>query len=339
MLCSPQRLQRPWQGHEEPAPSRPLAAYEPDCYLCPGNERANGHRNPDYSGTFAFDNDYPALLGAPPPVAPASGAPSWRRWMPAAGACRVVCFSPRHDLSLARMSSPDREAVVATWRTEVAALAQRPEIASVQLFENNGAMMGCSNPHPHCQIWGTDHIPSIPLRLQRSQGRYLGSHGTDLLGDYLTSELDLGVRLVCENDEWVALVPFWAIWPFETMVVPRRRVTSIARLDPNQGLALAALLGELHTRYDNLFHTPFPYSVGWHQAPSDGSPDAAWRLHATYQPPLLRSAHIRKFLVGYELNAEPQRDLTPEAAAEALRSQSRRHYLVDGSPSTGPHER
>jgi UDPglucose--hexose-1-phosphate uridylyltransferase len=330
VLCSPQRLDRPWQGREEPDPPPALPSYEPSCYLCPGNQRANRRRNPRYTGTFAFDNDFPALLALEPPaVAPAASAPPLR-WMPAAGVCRVVCFSPRHDLPLARMSSGAREAVVDAWCEETVALAARPEIAYVQLFENNGSMMGCSNPHPHCQIWGTDHVPTIPARLRVAQERHLRAHGADLLGAYLTEELAGGDRLVCQNQAWVALVPFWAVWPFETVVVPRRRVTSFGELELDQRQALAALLGELHTRYDNLFRTPFPYSVGWHPSPCDGASDAGWRLHATYHPPLLRSARVRKFLVGYELNAEPQRDLTAEAAAAALRSQSTHHYLGDG---------
>lgn len=328
VLCSPHRLARPWLGHEEEAQGAPPPRYDPSCYLCPGNPRAGGARNPTYSGTFAFDNDFPALL-APVGAATPSEETLLRR-MPAAGFCRVLCFSPRHDLSMARLSSVARLGVVDAWCAETQALASRPEIRHVQLFENHGELMGCSNPHPHCQVWATDHVPTMPARRLGTQQAHLASHGRDLLGDYLEVELRHHARVVCQNEAWVALVPFWAVWPFEVLLVPRRLVGDLPSLTPDDRHALADLLGELHTRYDNLFRVPFPYSMAWHGQPYGEHPTPAWRLHASYSPPLLRSARVRKFLVGYEMSAEPQRDLTAEEAAAALRATSTRHYLAAG---------
>lgn len=245
---------------------------------------------------------------------------------PAHGVCRVLCFSPRHDLTLARMTPAALRLVVDAWDRETQALAAREGIRYVQVFENKGAMMGCSNPHPHGQIWATDHIPTIPARKLAAQQRYLAAHGRDLLGDYLTRELELGQRVVCENDHWVTLVPFWAVWPFETMIVPRRRVADVASLAEAERDALASMLAAVTVRYDNLFRCSFPYSLGWHGRPVDGEAHPGCRLHASILPPLLRSATVRKFLVGYELTAEPQRDLTPEQAAARLRELSAQHY-------------
>jgi UDPglucose--hexose-1-phosphate uridylyltransferase len=377
VLCSPHRLNRPWQGSIEPAPRPAGQTYDPNCYLCPGNERAGGHRNPDYAHVYAFDNDFPALLmsssadganltgndfrtrhagdgerGAPrgaeaTPVIGALGrAPrgvvrrqdpprrgfetAYRDLLhadPAHGVCRVLCFSPHHELTLARMPVSDIALVVDAWAEEVERLGRDPNLQYVQVFENKGEMMGASNPHPHGQIWATAHVPMVSARKTASQRAYFASHRRDLLGDYLVRELAAGERIVAANDHWVVLVPFWAVWPFETMILPRRKVADLPSLEREERGALAAIMRELLVRYDNLFETPFPYTMGWHGQPL-GDPDPAWRLHATYNPPLLRSATVRKFLVGFEQMAEPQRDLTAEQAAQRLRSLSSKHYLT-----------
>jgi UDPglucose--hexose-1-phosphate uridylyltransferase len=326
VLVSPQRLERPWLGHEEAPETPDLPAHDPSCYLCPGNERAGGARNPRYTSTFGFDNDFPALLrDAPPGMEAEDGGLLVAR--PERGICRVLCFTPRHDLTIARMDVASLRRVVDAWAAETATLAAREDVAWVQLFENKGALMGCSNPHPHCQVWATAHVPTLPLRKLRAQRTYYEGRRRDLLGDYLERELRAGVRIVCENADWVALVPFWAVWPFETMLLPRRRVRALFELEPHERDALAEIVQRLTVRYDNLFRCSFPYSMGWHGADRGHADDPALRLHAVYLPPLLRSSSVRKFLVGYELAAEPQRDLTPEAAAARLREQEERHYL------------
>ena len=325
VLVSPHRLERPWQGQvEKPhAPTRP--AYDPGCYLCPGNLRANGERNPAYGATYAFDNDFPALLPDAPSAPPA--ADDLFVAEPQPGRCRVVCFSPRHDLTLARMDTAGIRAVVDTWVEEVDRLARERGIRYAQVFENKGAAMGCSNPHPHGQIWASATVPHIPARKLAMQRRYAERHGRDLLGDYLTRELALGDRVACRNDAWAAVVPFWAVWPFETMVMPVRKVDDLRALESDERDQLADILRRLTARYDNLFQCSFPYSMGWHGRPLDGQACPGCRLHAVFFPPLLRSASVRKFLVGYEMTGEPQRDLTAESAAERLRGQSDVHYL------------
>ena len=300
-----------------PPASRALPAHDPGCYLCPGNVRANGQRNPAYATTFVFDNDFPALLESSAPI---EDAHPLLRAEPATGVCRVICFTPRHDLTLAHMSPAEIRPVVDTWVGQVEELGARDDIGYVQIFENKGEMMGCSNPHPHGQVWATRHVPMYPSRRSAAQRRYFNEHGRDLLGDYLLAELDVVDRVVCANAHWVVVVPFWAVWPFETMIVPRRRVSDLPSLAPEERDALADALADLNGRYDALFQTSFPYSMGWHGRPTDGGEHPWWRLHATYAPPLLRSASVRKFLVGYELTAEPQRDITAEAAAARLRS-------------------
>ncbi|HVX41228.1 MAG TPA: UDP-glucose--hexose-1-phosphate uridylyltransferase [Gemmatimonadaceae bacterium] len=315
VLCSPQRLERPWQGRVEASSIASRAPYEPDCYLCPGNVRARGERNPPYEHTFAFDNDFPALDVA------ARGEPrpgELLRSEPETGRCRVLCFTPRHDLSLSRMPVRDITLVVDAWGAECDALASSPDIGYVQLFENRGELMGCSNPHPHAQIWATAHVPTIPARKAESQSRYFAAHGSDLLGDYLERELAERSRIVVENEHWAVIVPFWAVWPFQTMVIPRRRVGVLSQLSPEERASLAAVLRDLTSRYDNLFACEFPYSMGWASALVGHEADPSWRLHAEFLPPLLRSATVRKFVVGYELMAEHQRDLTAEDAAARL---------------------
>jgi UDPglucose--hexose-1-phosphate uridylyltransferase len=319
VLCSPQRLDRPWQGQEESPPPASLPAYDPACYLCPGNERAGGARNPRYTSTFAFDNDFPALTAEGSTEDFGDGELLVARG--ARGLCRVVCFSPRHDLTLGEMAVPEIRLVVDAWADEVSRLGERDFVSYVQVFENKGAMMGCSNPHPHCQVWATEHVPHIPARKLAAQRRYHEANQRDLLGDYLEGELRRGERIVCANEHWVVLVPFWAVWPFETMLIPRRRVPDLPSLGPAEREALAPILWDLNRRYDRLFRCPFPYSMGWHGRPTDGDEHHYWRLHAAYFPPLLRSATVRKFLVGYEMTAEPQRDIAPEEAAARLRAQ------------------
>jgi UDPglucose--hexose-1-phosphate uridylyltransferase len=324
VLCSPHRLQRPWQGQVEDEPPEARPRYDASCYLCPGNVRANGERNPAYTATFAFDNDFAALLPESP-VEPVNDE-GLLVAQPATGRCRVLCFSPRHDLTLAEMDAPAIRPVVDAWAREVETIGRDPAIRYVQVFENKGAMMGCSNPHPHCQVWATGHVPVVPARKLATQRAHYERHGRDLVGDYLEKELAANERLVCRNDHWVALVPFWAVWPFEAMLVPARRVADLPSLSGGERDSLADLLRRVSVRYDNLFRTSFPYSMACHGRPTDGQEHPWWRLHAVYFPPLLRSATVRKFLVGYELAAEPQRDLTAEDAAARLRAQPETHY-------------
>jgi len=324
VLCSPHRLERPWQGQTEAVAEERLPAYDPACYLCPGNLRANGERNPAYPATFAFDNDFPALLPGGSSERTDEGGLLVAE--AAQGRCRVVCFSPRHDLTLAVMDAPSIRGVVDAWAEEVERLEAEPGTAYVQLFENKGAMMGCSNPHPHCQAWATGHVPLLPSRKLASQRAYFERHRRDLLGDYLERERAHGERIVCANAHWTALVPFWAVWPFETMVIPSRRVGDLPALAGEERDALADVLRRLTVRYDNLFRCSFPYSMGWHGRPAGGGDHPCWRLHAVAFPPLLRSATVRKFLVGFELTAEPQRDLTAETAAARLRELPEEHY-------------
>ena len=319
VLCSPHRLQRPWQGQVEDEAPETRPAYDPSCYLCPGNLRANGERNPRYTATFAFDNDFAALL-PDSPIAPVN-EDGLLVAEPATGRCRVLCFSPRHDLTLAEMDAPAIRPVVDAWAREVQVIGANPAIRYVQVFENKGAMMGCTNPHPHCQVWATSYVPVGPRASSRR--RRPTSSGTAATSWATTSRRSSRPeRIVCRNDHWVALVPFWAVWPFEVMLVPVRRVGDLPSLTGAERDALADALRRVSVRYDNLFRTSFPYSMGFHGRPTDGEEHPEWRLHAVYFPPLLRSATVRKFLVGFELTAEPQRDLTAEDAASRLRAQA-----------------
>lgn len=324
VLVSPHRMERPWQGQEEESPPDDRPAYDPDCYLCPGNRRAGNARNPDYRHTYVFDNDFAALL--PQPVAGPHAGPGLLQTAPARGICRVVCFSPRHDLTLARLSVVEIRRVIDVWASETDFLGAESFINYVQVFENRGAMMGASNPHPHGQIWSTDHIPNEPSRELASQAAYLAAHGRQLLLDYLDMELQHGERVVSANDTWVVVVPFWAVWPFETLVLPRRAAASLPELTGAERDDLAEILKATTIRYDNLFEVSFPYSMGWHQHPTNGATYPGWVLHAHFYPPLLRSATVRKFMVGFELLAEPQRDLTAERAAQRLRDLPTSHF-------------
>ncbi len=325
VLVSPHRTQRPWLGEIEKTATPAAAAYDPQCYLCPGNRRAHGEVNPAYRQSFVFDNDYPALEpGAREDQIDRAGL-IVARGEP--GLCRVVCYSPRHDLALSRMAVDDICQVVATWSEQYRELGARPGIQAVQVFENSGALMGASNPHPHGQIWATLSLPNEMAKELASQTAYREKRRSCLLCDYLRLERESGERLVFENDHFSVLVPFWAVWPFETMVLPRRHVGAIGECSAAEQRGLAEALSCLAIRYDNLFETPFPYSMGFHQRPTDAARHPEWHLHAHFYPPLLRSATVRKFMVGFELLGSPQRDITAEAAAARLRGLSPTHYL------------
>ena len=315
VLVSPHRSLRPWQGQSEIPETEDRPPYDPGCNLCAGNTRASGVRNPDYSGPYVFDNDFPALLKDTPPDED-NASPLFRS-RTVRGTSRVICFSERHDLSLPALPVEAISRVVDVWISEYEALAQ--DYAWVAIFENKGAMMGCSNPHPHGQIWASDFIPSEVVREDRAQEAYLAETGQNLLVSYCEEEQSRETRVVVENDDWIAVVPFWAVWPFETLVIPKQHRARLTDLSTRERDTLAEILKRLCTRYDGLFQTEFPYSMGWHGAPPGLEETAHWQLHAHFYPPLLRSATIRKFLVGYEMLAEPQRDLTAEQAAARLR--------------------
>ena len=324
MLVSPHRTKRPWLGQIEKLPLENRPAHDPKCYLCPGNERAGGETNPPYTSTFVFTNDFAALL---PDTPDAVASHPLLETSSARGTCRVVCFSPRHDLTLPEMSLQDTRRVVDIWGEQVIDLGQ--SYRWVQVFENKGAAMGASNPHPHGQIWASNFLPNEPAKEDLHQQAYYQQHGSPLLVDYAALEAERGERVIVENADWIAVVPYWAVWPFEILLLPRRHVLHLPLLDDPQRDALADILKRLLTKYDNLFETSFPYSMGWHGAPTgDRLADDVdyWQLHAHFYPPLLRSATVRKFMVGYELLAEAQRDLTAEQAAERLRSLPEKHY-------------
>lgn len=316
VLVSPHRTQRPWQGELEVSAAESLLSYDPSCYLCPGNVRANGERNPQYAATRAFDNDYPALL--PEPVATPAPEPLFQAESES-GLCRVLCFSPRHDLSLARM---DREAILSVikmWTEQYREVGALPFVNWVQIFENRGAIMGASNPHPHGQLWAQQTLPNEAMKEQSAQLAYREAHGSCLLCDYARSEIERGERVVFSNEHFAVFVPFWAVWPFETLLVSRTHVTALDEVETAARTDFAEAIATIAQEYDALFGVPFPYSMGFHQRPTDGQEHSEWHLHAHYYPPLLRSATIRKFFVGYELLAQPQRDITPEEAAARLR--------------------
>ena len=324
VLVSPHRTKRPWQGQvEDPAPDdRPR--HDPGCYLCPGNERAGGVANPDYDGTFVFQNDFSALL----PDVPAGGMHEHELLVSESesGLCRVICFSPRHDLTLAEMNVGSIRGVVDLWAEQYEELGALDDINHVQIFENKGSVMGCSNPHPHGQIWAQRSIPGEPAKELEQMRRHYAKNGTTLLCDYLEVEIERQERIVCGNEHFVALVPFWAVWPFEILVLCRRKAANLTELGSAERDSLADILKRVTTRYDNLFRCSFPYSAGLHQAPTDGEPHPEWDLHMHFFPPLLRSATVKKFMVGYEMLANPQRDITPEASAARLRELSEVHF-------------
>ena len=324
VLVSPHRTKRPWQGQVERLPEEQRPTYDPNCYLCPGNTRAGETRNPAYDSTYVFTNDFAALL---PDVPAAEYNPNpLLHAHTTRGTCRVICFSPRHDLTLPLMSPEAIRRVVDLWATQIEDLGRT--YRWVQVFETKGAIMGTSNAHPHGQVWAGDALPNEPFKEDRQQRAYFEAHGRPMLVDYAKLEADLGERIVVENDTWLAVVPYWAYWPFETLVLPRRHVLRLPDLTDAERDGLAALLKRLLTRYDNLFETAFPYGSGWHGAPTDGGDYPYWQLHAHYYPPLLRSATVKKFVASYELLGEVQRDLTAEHVADRLRALSDVHYRL-----------
>ncbi len=324
VLVSPHRARRPWQGQQEPADDAARPAHDAGCYLCAGNARVNGERNPDYAGSFVFGNDFAALMDEVPPVPDVGDA--LLQMQPARGSCRVICFSPDHGKSLPELALPALRGVVDTWCEQSAELGARHRW--VQVFENKGAAMGCSNPHPHGQVWASDHLPNEAATEDARQRDWQQAHGRPLLLAYAEKEAANGERLVLATAHWLAVVPWWATWPFETLLLPRFAVQRLPQLGDAQRDDLALALQGLTTRYDNLFSTSFPYSMGWHGAPFDAAdaPAPHWQLHAHFYPPLLRSATVRKFMVGFEMLAEAQRDLTPEQAAQRLREADGPHY-------------
>ncbi|MCL1037224.1 UDP-glucose--hexose-1-phosphate uridylyltransferase [Shewanella submarina] len=323
VLVSPHRNNRPWQGAVEAVAGEELPVYESDCPLCPGNERANGELNADYQHTFVFTNDFGAIKPGPVPSTVEFSHPL-ARFEPVDGVCRVVCFSPDHSKTLADMAIDDITRVVYTWRQHYLELSNH--YPCIHIFENKGAAMGCSQPHPHGQIWAHQHRSSEIEKENACQAAYFSEEASCLLDDYLQMELADGSRTVAENNHWIVVVPYWAKWPFETLLLTKSGLTDMGQLDEQQVEALAAILSELTIRYDNLFRCRFPYSMGWHNAPGDMEDKSHWRLHAHFYPPLLRSATVKKFMVGYEMLAESQRDLTPERAAHLLREVSGVHY-------------
>lgn len=324
VLVSPQRTQRPWQGEVGTVAAFGNVHHDPACYLCPGNARAGGAQTPVYEHVYVFDNDYAAILPTAPQNMPTPSP--LLRGEPEHGRCRVLCFHPDHSLTLARMELPDIERVVEAWTGQEKELSADPSIAYVQIFENRGAMMGASNPHPHGQIWATGHVPDEPAAEAVAQAAYLAEHGTSLLLTYAALEAEQEMRVVCGNDEFLCVVPWWAVWPFETLILPRTAVSSLQSFSAGQRAGLADILRQTTTRYDNLFETNFPYTMGFHGAPCDGAEHPGFQWHAHFYPPLLRSATVRKFMVGFEMLGMPQRDITAEGAAERLRAVPPLHF-------------
>lgn len=324
ILVSPHRSKRPWQGQVEKAPREERPSYDEKCYLCPTNERIGGENNPDYKDTFVFTNDFSALLKDTPEGGLNEGdlfqAESDK------GVCKVICFSPRHDLTVPEMDVPSIRKVVDVWCDEFKTLGAINYVNYVQIFENKGATMGCSNPHPHGQIWSSKLIPNEITKEIGTQKAYLAKHGKTLLEDYVRKELEKKERILAENDTFVALIPFWAVWPFEAMILPKRAVATVLDLTNQERTDFADMYKQLTVMYDNLFEVSFPYSAGIHQAPSDGQAHPEWHMHMHFYPPLLRSATVKKFMVGYEMLAGPQRDITAEGAAQRLRDVSKTHY-------------
>jgi len=322
ILVSPHRLQRPWQGQVGTQEPEHLPEYDPGCYLCPGNSRANDEHNPDYQGAFVFDNDFPALT-IDSDVAVSTNPLFASR--PESGRCRVICYTERHDLRLATMSTDDLCAAIEAMTTEFKELDRQDDIGYVQVFENRGEMMGCSNAHPHAQVWATQNLPTEVVKELVAQSDYLAEHGAPLLIDYLQAELEEGARIIFKNECFVAMVPYWATWPYEALILPRRLVAAPDELHADEIASLALMLKTVLSSYDTLFSTSAPYSMGLHARPSDGASHPEWQFHVHIYPPLLRSATVRKHLVGFEMLGMPQRDLTPEVAAEALREAIQRH--------------
>lgn len=326
ILVSPHRTKRPWQGKQEVNTSANLVKYDPKCYLCPGNIRANGEKNPNYTSTYVFKNDFSALLNSNEIELSDEKAPEYKtakgivKEIVEVGECRVVCFSPRHDLTLPDMIQPEIEKVIDTWVKQYWELSLDRDIAHIQIFENKGEIMGCSNPHPHCQIWAQKNIPTIPLRELESQKKYFRKNKTYMLIDYLKWEIEQKERLVYENEDWGVVVPHWAVWPFETLIIPKIKIACLFDFKDKHIQTFADAMLNITRKYDQIFQVSFPYSMGIHQIPVDKKNYDGVILHQHFFPPLLRSATVKKFMVGYEMTSEPQRDITPESAAEILRN-------------------
>lgn len=323
VLVSPHRTKRPWQGKKDAKSALETKSYDASCYLCPTNTRASGDINPDYEGTYSFTNDFAALMPMKSEQEYTNGLLQAKT---ESGICKVICFSPNHALTLPLMSVEQITQVVKLWKKEYEELGQKEEINHVQIFENKGAIMGCSNPHPHGQIWAQSSIPEQVLKKQSQQLEFWSKNSKSLLQAYLEQELEIKERILLTNEHFVALVPYWAVWPYETMIIPRKHYQDINQLNKEEEIAFASIIKELTTLYDNLFETSFPYSSGIHQRPTDGKSHDEWHFHMSFYPPLLRSAEVKKFMVGYEMFANPQRDITAETAAENLRKLPRIHY-------------
>ena len=324
ILVSPQRAKRPWQGQNEAISDEKKPEYDETCYLCPGNHRITGGTNPNYENCYVFDNDFPALLKDE--VSSDVTQEDLFKINPERGINRVICFSPKHNVTLAEMQVPEIENVVRVWKEQYLELGAISYINHVQIFENKGSVMGCSNPHPHGQIWAQSSLPTQVKRTQDNLLKYFQKTEKSLLKDYLESELQKKERIIAENEHFVLLVPFWATWPYETMIISKRHFSSIAEITEEEIKSYAEMIQIITVKYDNLFKTSFPYSAGIHQAPTDGLDHEEWHFHMHFYPPLLRSATVKKFMVGYELLAEAQRDLTAEQSAEILRNLSIQHY-------------
>jgi UDPglucose--hexose-1-phosphate uridylyltransferase len=324
VLVSPQRTNRPWQGEVSSFEENVLPAYDPNCYLCPRNKRANGDINPDYESSFVFTNDFSSILEKIP--ASSLNTDDLLIARNEVGICRVVNFSPRHDLTLAEMTEDEIQKVILTWKEEFKELSKNPKINHVQIFENKGPIMGNSNPHPHCQIWAQESIPTEPEKELKHFAKYFRKNNRSILSGYLKLERKLDERIVYENSFFVVLVPFWATWPYETIIISKKKFASLLEFKSNEIKGFANAIKVITVKYDNLFKTSFPYSSGIHQAPTDGKQHNEWHFHMHFFPPLLRSASIKKYMVGYEMLAEPQRDITPEVSAKVLRDLPMVHY-------------
>lgn len=324
VLVSPQRTKRPWQGEISAANEIVRTKYDPECYLCPGNKRANGEINPKYKNTFVFTNDFSSLLEKIP--SDGRNANDLLVTRNEIGICRVVNFSPRHDLTLAEMKEVEIQTLIETWKSEFKTLSEHPKINHVQIFENKGAIMGNSNPHPHCQIWAQESIPTEPVKELKQFEQYYRKNNRSLLSDYLKLEMQLKERIVYENSLFVVLVPFWATWPYETMIISKKKYADLLAFKSEEIKSFANAIKVITVKYDNLFQTSFSYSSGIHQAPTDGKSYKEWHFHMHFFPPLLRSASVKKYMVGYEMLAEPQRDITPEVSANVLRELPNIHY-------------
>ena len=327
ILVSPHRAKRPWQGQNETISTEKRPEYDAECYLCPGNVRANGLQNPDYKDCFVFENDF-AAMKQEEIAFEQDEKPTFFKSQPERGISRVVCFSPRHDLTLPEMEVEDIEKIIRTWQKEYISLGKFDYINHVQIFENKGSVMGCSNPHPHGQIWAQSSLPTQVAKTQASFKAYFDKNKSSLLGDYLKQELEQKERIVLENEHFVVLVPFWAVWPYEVMIISKRHLGRITDLTDEEVKAYADIMKAITIKYDNLFSTSFPYSSGIHQAPTDGEEHPEWHFHMHFYPPLLRSATVKKFMVGYEMLGESQRDITAEKSAAILRDLSDVHYKL-----------